>query len=81
LHVHYQISYRVIEAKRLLLQFDGLFYLFNIDTDEENSTKKIVQNLAQNYADKWISKPMLYKLNRRLPIDIPTPSKFLQRKS
>jgi len=54
---------------------------YSIATGEENSTKSIVQNIAQNYADKWIAKPMLYKLQRKLPINIPPPSAVLQRKS
>jgi hypothetical protein len=58
-----------------------LISFYFIDTNEENSTNNIVQNIAQNYADKWVSKPMLYKLHRKLPINIPTPSAFLQRKS
>ncbi len=55
--------------------------MFKIDANEENSAKNIVQNIAKNYADKWVPKPMLYKLNRKLPIDIPPPSIYLQRKS
>ncbi|CAF0826393.1 unnamed protein product [Rotaria sordida] len=50
------------------------------NTDEENSPKNIVQSIAQNYADKWVARPMLYKLRRKLPINIPSPSPFLQKK-
>ena len=61
----------------------SIFSLFpySIDANQENPTQKIVQTVAQNYADKWISKTMLYKLHRKLPIDIPLPSISLQRKS
>ncbi|CAF1074162.1 unnamed protein product [Rotaria sp. Silwood1] len=50
------------------------------NTDEESSPKNVVQSIAQNYADKWVAKPLLYKLRRKLPINIPPPSPFLQKK-
>ncbi|UJR38075.1 hypothetical protein I4U23_030756 [Adineta vaga] len=50
------------------------------DDDNENSPKNIVQSMAQNYADKWVAKPLLYKLQRKLPIRIPSPTPFLQKK-
>jgi hypothetical protein len=74
--VLYRIQQQVIETKT-----KGRLLFRNIDADEENSPKNIVQNMAQNYADKWVAKPLLYSLQRRLPINIPPPTPFLQRKS
>ncbi|CAF0974604.1 unnamed protein product [Adineta ricciae] len=48
--------------------------------DDENSPKNIVQSMAQNYADKWIARPLLYKLQRKLPIQVAPPTPFLQKK-
>ncbi|CAF4029434.1 unnamed protein product [Rotaria magnacalcarata] len=52
----------------------------NKNGDQDNSPKHIVQSMAQNFADKWVAKPMLYKLHRKLPISIPPPTTFLQKK-
>ena len=49
--------------------------------DEANSPKNVIQRLAENYADKWLPKPLLYKLHRKLPIELPSPSAALQKKS
>jgi hypothetical protein len=72
----YQVYYQVT-TKEKLFEFECL----NLGTDDENSPKNIVENIVQNYADKWVAKPMLYKLDRKLPINLPIPSSFLQKKS
>ncbi|CAF0762637.1 unnamed protein product [Didymodactylos carnosus] len=46
--------------------------------DDKNSPKTIVQRVAQNYT-KWLPKPLLYKLKRKLPVEIPLPSLSLQQ--
>ena len=71
----------LLSSNEEIILIEFLFLFETKDNDEENSAKNIVHNMAQNYADKWVAKPMLYKLYRKLPITIPSPSPFLQRKS
>ncbi|CAF2491807.1 unnamed protein product [Rotaria sp. Silwood2] len=73
-------EYCTIRTKLDKPRIGRVFHTLTSNTDEENSPKNIVQSIAQNYADKWIAKPLLYKLRRKLPISIPPPSPFLQKK-